>query len=552
MPFDALPTFRQCCRTCGSDFLIDAPDQSFYAKINVPWPTLCPTCRMQRRLSYRNDRSLFHTQCSLTKKPIISMYDPDRGLTVYDYHVWWEQDWDPFKYGCDYDPDNSFFAQIVRLRQVVPRFNLFNRKSENSDYVNYAPHCKDCYLLFGAWFNENCHYGQTLNECRNCLDCLFLDKSELCYENIDCTDSYNAHFCQNSSNAVDSYFCYDCHHVKNCIGCYNLRNKEYHVENLPVSKETFEELRCKFASYDFLQRYRLNFDQTRKKRAVHRYAVIINSEEASGDFIYNSKNAKSSFSVYRSEDVAYCSRCFDQKSSYDSEGGGKSELVYEGMSNDFAFHSIGSMTCEGLTDSHYCDLCFNCTSCFGCIGLQRASYCILNRQYSRVEYDQLVGRIMAHMREAGEWGEFFPVEHSMFGYNETLAQEYFPLTEEGARAKGYQWKNRELQAAHSTTSLPDTLHETQDTVIKAVLSCRTCSKNYKVMPLELRFLREAHIALPRDCPTCRHTARMRVRNPRKLWQRNCDGCGKDIRSSFNPSGQERSVLCEDCYLIRLV
>ena len=34
------------------------------------------------------------------------------------------------------------------------------------------------------------------------------------------------------------------------------------------------------------------------------------------------------------------------------------------------------------------------------------------------------------MISTGEWGEFFPSSLSPFGYNETVAQEYFPLTRE--------------------------------------------------------------------------------------------------------------------------
>lgn len=46
-----------------------------------------------------------------------------------------------------------------------------------------------------------------------------------------------------------------------------------------------------------------------------------------------------------------------------------------------------------------------------------------------------------------EWGEFFPHEFSPFGYNETVAQEYFPMTEGEVRTKGWNWK--ELQETSS-------------------------------------------------------------------------------------------------------
>jgi len=43
------------------------------------------------------------------------------------------------------------------------------------------------------------------------------------------------------------------------------------------------------------------------------------------------------------------------------------------------------------------------------------------------------------MRSTSEWGEFFPHELSPFGYNETVAQEYSPMTESEVKAKGWNW-----------------------------------------------------------------------------------------------------------------
>lgn len=33
------------------------------------------------------------------------------------------------------------------------------------------------------------------------------------------------------------------------------------------------------------------------------------------------------------------------------------------------------------------------------------------------------------MKSSGEWGEFFPTWLSPFGYDETVANEYYPLSE---------------------------------------------------------------------------------------------------------------------------
>jgi hypothetical protein len=39
------------------------------------------------------------------------------------------------------------------------------------------------------------------------------------------------------------------------------------------------------------------------------------------------------------------------------------------------------------------------------------------------------------MKQTGEWGEFFDTSLSPFGYNETVANEYYPLSEEEATKK---------------------------------------------------------------------------------------------------------------------
>ena len=80
----------------------------------------------------------------------------------------------------------------------------------------------------------------------------------------------------------------------------------------------------------------------------------------------------------------------------------------------------------------YCISCFGSHDCFGCVGLRNKSYCILNTQYTKEEYEELVPRIIIHMMKNGEWGEFFPSSMSPFGYNETVATEYFPREKEEA------------------------------------------------------------------------------------------------------------------------
>lgn len=52
------------------------------------------------------------------------------------------------------------------------------------------------------------------------------------------------------------------------------------------------------------------------------------------------------------------------------------------------------------------------------------------------------------MKTTGEWGEFFPTWLSPFGYDETVANEYFPLSESDVREKGWKWKGEEETSSY--------------------------------------------------------------------------------------------------------
>jgi len=163
-----------------------------------------------------------------------------------------------------------------------------------------------------------------------------------------------------------------------------------------------------------------------------------------------------------------------------------------------------------------------------------------------------------------EYGEFFPIELSPFAYNETVAQEYFPLTKEQVQnfPKSYEWmsglpsealcvgwKDEEPGVKYDgpPVPIPDTIAETPDSICNEILTCETCTKNYRIVKPELSFYRKMNLPVPHSCPNCRHKARMALRNPRKLWKRHCDQCQADIETTFAPERPEK-VYCERCYL----
>jgi len=596
------------CQNCKNSFAIEPEDFKFYDKIKVPPPTWCPECRMMRRFSWRNERSLYRSKCAFSGKDIITGFAPDSGLVVYDRDTWWSDKWDPFASGKEYDFSKPFFAQFYELMHKMPLPAVFNARTINSDYAQHTGDFKNGYLVSASWSGENVSYASRVHDSKDSLDVFFIVKSELCYETIDANKSYQTFFSQNIDNCVDSVFLFECRGCSHCFGSTNLRNKNYYIFNEPYSKEEYFKKLTEFdiGSYNKLTALKQKFSKF-KLNALRRYANIINSQKVSGDNITNTSNCRECFDTSNDiRDSAFVQNAIGQmRDSYDGYGvGAGAELLYEVFDTGVS----GSKLCFGGIiyggfDVFYSYMCHGCNNLFACIGLRNKSYCILNKQYTKEEYEKLVPKIIAHMSEMPyidkkgrvyKYGEFFPPELSPFSYNETIAQEYFPLTKEEAIERGYWWKDpepRNYQITLKTEDLPDHIKDVKDSILNEIIQCahwelgnsvskcnEQCTQAFRIIPQELQFLRKMNLPLPRLCPNCRHYQRIRQRNPLKLWHRRCEcggqmsklkgqnqykntadhihhkkdeACPNEFETTYAPERPE-IVYCEACYLREVV
>ena len=343
----------------------------------------------------------------------------------------------------------------------------------------------------------------------------------------------------------------NCRNCSNCVCCKNLRNKEYHIYNKPVSKEGFE----KFKEGLLIGRRELLAEKKRfdewKLELPFADVRAKNGENCYGDYIDNAKDCYYSFDVlWGAENCNYCQTCgWQGKDIWDCGNTGKeSQMVYE-MHASVTSHKCAFCTFfRGGNDCYYCDCMDSVNDCFGCIGLRHKKYCILNKQYSKEEYEELKGRIIEHMKKTGEWGEFFPTEISPFAFNETYSHELYPLPKEEVLKRGRKWRDEdEAEYRKATCELPDGIDGVVDSIVDEVLACEKCGKNYKFIPQELKFYKKMSLPLPERCFECRRKRRIAVRNPYKLYDRKCGKCDAKIHTSYSPKRPEK-VYCKQCYL----
>jgi len=570
------------CKNCEKDFVIEPEDFNFYAKIKVPAPTWCPECRQMRRMSFRNERNLFKRKCDKTGENIISVFSSNSPFIVYNRAYFDNDEFNPMEYGRDFDFSRPFFEQFAEFLKSVPLPTLSVGSAENCDYNNDVSRSKDCYLCSRTHDSNNMLYVYRGNKSRDCVDCMqAVKKSEFLYECVECATCNKGNFLYFSENCSNSNFLWNCKNCLDCFMCSNLRNKQYCFKNQELSREEYQKKIAEYylGSFKNLEKAKEefeNFNQT----AIRKYLNIANSQNCTGDNILNSKNAKMCFGVKSAENVKYLWDVMLYKNSMDCYSGGRNnELIYECTA---VAGSYNCQFCVRAPDSHdifYSTYVRNSKNIFGCTELRNKEYCILNKQYSKEDYEALKEKIKEHMKKTGEWGEFFPMNLSQFEYNTTIAQEYFPKTKEEVLVMGLRWADpdeKNYTITQTPKTMEDSIENVNEDILKEVLGCahvgnceHGCSTAFKIIPRELEFYKRMNLPLPRLCPNCRHYGRLGKLNPPKLWKGKCQCAGKqsesgiyknlaehhlhgdkhcpnEFETSYAP-GRPEIVYCESCY-----
>ena len=245
--------------------------------------------------------------------------------------------------------------------------------------------------------------------------------------------------------------------------------------------------------------------------------------------------------------------------------GNNAELVYESENCGINISRIYfcNQCWMGAHDLFYCDWCPGSGNCFGCVGLKKGEYSILNKKYSKEEYEKLVPKIIEQMKEMPyvdkqgikySFGEYLPSELSPFAYNETAAIDFYPISEEEAKIQGYKWKKREkrnYQVTIKSSGLPETIKEVDHFILQEVIECRKKInfipwELYKITQNELNFYRKMDLPLPRACFNVRHTRRLAKRKFIKIIKRHCSKCKKEVETVYP------RILCANIVLRKML
>lgn len=587
---------NKICQNCREAFTIDASDFDFYQKIQVPAPTWCPECRMIRRLAWRNEHFIYKRKSTYSGQDIFSNFAPEVQMNVVENSYWYGDEWSALNHGKEIDWNRPFLNQVKELSKEVPIFARSVSNLSNSDYCNNATGLKNCYLVFNASYMEDCLYSCSVTNSRSSMDIFYGDKNELCYECFFVNRSYRAFYSSQCEDCSDIWFCKNLRGCSDCFGSVNLSGKKYYFFNQPLSREEYLK---KMSEIDTSSYREINrFVQLKKDQEIKFPSKFMDgnrNQNVSGNYISNSKNCRNCFLVIDSQDLRFCQdiQIGNTKDSYDySIFGDNTERIYESTQVGLGAYNIKfSAGCwTNVRNMEYCLYCGSSSDLFGCVGMRNGKFCILNKQYTEEEYNNLLPRLREHMKrmpyidKAGKkypYGEFLPMEMSFFRYNETIAYEYAPISREEAEQKSLTWKDYKIRSYVPTVKsedLPDRIDSVPESITSEVIACAglgnersQCSTAFRVVPEELAFYRRLRLPLPRYCFNCRHYNRLLQRLPVKTWLRRCQcqetsdrrpetskckntavhfhgdsPCPNEFETSYAPDRPE-IIYCEQCY-----
>ncbi len=485
-------------------------------------------------------RKLYKRKCDFSWKEIISTYSPNNSSQVYDQEIWWWDDWNPLGYGIEFDFNHTFLKQFQQLLEQVPKLWIINKQSVNCEYTHISQSNKNCFMITESSDNEESLFSYWIQKSIYAVDSCYSTHSKNIYECLNCDDSYNLYYSIN---------CINCH---DCIWCIDLYGESYHIFNKKYTKKEYEKEKIRI-----LQNGTLEVREAMKELSntkPHKYLIWNNNENSSGNYLYNTKNTVLSYDCKEVEDCKYSYNIMrNWKDIYDCDTAGfEGNLLYESINTWLNAHkNLFCNRCWTVSNSMYCFSCDNSSNLFGCVWLRNKSYCILNKQYTKEEYEALVPRIIEKMQSDWEWWEFFPSSLSPFGYNETVASEYFPLTKKEALEKWFNWSDYEapfpkVEKIIPASKLPSKINDIPDDILNWAIECEVTKKPFRIIKPELEFYRKHYLPIPKRHPGQRHLDRMNLRNPRKLYERNCDKCKIEIQTTYAPERKE-TVYCESCY-----
>ena len=176
--------------------------------------------------------------------------------------------------------------------------------------------------------------------------------------------------------------------------------KKYYFKNKQYEKVEYEKILKDYRldTFSGIEKAQKEYDDFILKYP-HKYANNIQNINSTGDVVSQSKNTQNCFIVKSFENCSYCDFCTRDKEAYDLTVSGELSECYEGIVVDHSQLNLFGIFSPKCQDVKYTQHCHNCKYSIGYDALRNSNYCILNKQYTKEEYKELLPKIIKHMND---------------------------------------------------------------------------------------------------------------------------------------------------------
>ncbi len=593
------------CKWCSKEYPIFDKEKTFLEKRNLDFSELCFDCRFRNMLMWRNEKKLYWRKSDKTWKRILSMYSPEYKWKVYNYDEW-EQEWWFASINIDFNANEDFISNYYKLFLKIPKpwTDIF-RTNENINFCNRTWRVKNAYYSFTSFENcEDLYFSNHISESKDIYNSTRADTSILVYESTFVYNSYKIFFCDNINNSKEIYFSYELKDCEECIFCSNLVGKKYMIYNKEYKKEEYENIKSNLkqnmSSYQKLENMVIEYE-TSKIKILKKWINNIWSENVIWNKLNNSNNC------ILCHNILGWDNCFNsiwwfpanEKNIFNSYWFWAVENMNLSMWNWPWNNLYFTINIEDSDNIYFSQKIKWCHYCIWCYGLQNASYHILNKPYSKEEYNELFPKIIENIKNHWHYNDFFSPKHSPFPINDTCIMEEFPINKL-REIKNYNWWDLENYSYNEKIidldwkwiiyilypeknlsdaiidfwwkekintlwrnieneitipkwldkitydKIPDNIYDLEESIIEKAIKCKETWRYYRFIKKELDFCKKYSIALPRNHPDNRIDKRRQKSPKLNIELIKCHKCKKETLSVY-PEKLWNIVVCEDCY-----
>ncbi len=400
-------------------------------------------------------------------------------------------------------------------------------------------------------------------DAESCVDCIAGINISDCYRVSHSSRLHNCQFISESYDCIDSTFLFDCRNCDHCFGASNKRNKKYLWWNEQLTKEEWEVRRAEIdlASYAVSQEMLKKF-----------YAMIadtvwpenfnVQTTGSTGEYLIQcSDNSHSSFG----RDGHHNYYCYGL---WDGATGNAFCCAVPGNDSYFAGPLTNSANIKFSAMMVRCDNCeysfgcYECTNCFGCVGLRHKKFHILNKEYSEEEYWKKLDELKCAMLDRKEYGQTLPSAFSTSYIPEggpmiylgaevedcqKIGMPTYPIDSDGA----FGTMRLEGKEVASANDLPDHLDQIDDSWAGKIMMDTENNRPFTYLKPEIVFYKKHKLAVPRQHFTARVRNLIWTTNTGIFEERKCAKCEKTLTVATNRIWPDRKIYCEACYLNHL-